>query len=114
MDARFEVLFLEEALEFLKKLDASVAAKVIYNIDKAKYVSDPRLFKKLRDDIWEFRTQYEGLQIRLLAFWDKSSKRQTLVIATHGMVKKKDKMPVKEIEKAIAIKKQFESRNHRP
>ncbi|MFD1003127.1 hypothetical protein ACFQ21_27625 [Ohtaekwangia kribbensis] len=29
-----------------------------------------KFFKKLKDDIWEFRTEYRGVQYRLLAFWD--------------------------------------------
>ncbi|MFN3802894.1 hypothetical protein [Belliella pelovolcani] len=29
-----------------------------------------------------------GLQIRLLAFWDKDGSEETLVLATHGFVKK--------------------------
>jgi hypothetical protein len=38
----------------------------------AEQTNDPRLFNKLQNDIWEFRTKYAGLQIRLLAFWDKT------------------------------------------
>jgi hypothetical protein len=41
---------------------------VFYNIDLAEQTNDPKLFKKLKNDIWEFRTLYAGLQIRLLAF----------------------------------------------
>jgi len=36
---------------------------------------------------------------RLFAFWDKTEKDQTLVLATHGIIKKTDKTPEKEIEK---------------
>jgi len=62
--------------------------KIIYNIDLAEQTNDPRLFKKLQNDIWEFRTKYAGLQIRLLAFWDKTDNKETLVIVTHGFGKK--------------------------
>ena len=31
----------------------------------------------------------------------------TLVVATHGIIKKTDKVPEKEIDKAIEIKKQY-------
>ncbi|HRW97716.1 MAG TPA: type II toxin-antitoxin system RelE/ParE family toxin, partial [Bacteroidales bacterium] len=37
--------------------------------------------KKLHNDIWEFRAKFAGLQIRLLAFWDKTENKQTLVVA---------------------------------
>jgi len=103
----FDVNFLEGAFDFLKELDEKTYNKIIYNVDKARYINDPKLFKKLRDDIWEFRTKYAGLQYRLLAFWDKSTSLQTLVIATHGIVKKTDKMPENEINKAVEIKKQY-------
>jgi phage-related protein len=60
-------------------------------------LNDPEIFKKLEDDIWEFRTLYQRQTIRLFAFWDKSD---TLVITTHGLIKKTQKTPKKEIEKA--------------
>ncbi len=44
------------------------------------------------------------MQYRLFAFWDKSDKTETLVISTHGIVKKVDKVPKAEIEKAEKIK----------
>jgi hypothetical protein len=60
---------------------------------------------------WEFRIKYAGLQVRLLAFWDKTDNRKTLVIATHGFIKKVDKVPAKEIERAMRLKgKYFESK----
>ena len=107
IDPKFDVEFLEDAFEFLKDLNEKTYEKIIYNIDKARYTNDPKLFKKLRDDIWEFRTKYAGLQYRLFAFWDKSKRLKTLVIATHGIVKKTDKVPESEIAKAIEIKKQY-------
>ncbi len=58
-------------------------------------------------DIWEFRTQYAGIQIRLLAFWDKTDGKETLVFATHGFIKKVDKVPSKEIERAVKIKERY-------
>jgi phage-related protein len=71
----------------------------------------PKLFKKLQKDIWEFRTRFGGQQIRLLAFWDKTEGKETLVFATHGFMKKTDKVPANEIERAIRIRvKYFESK----
>ncbi len=81
--------------------------KVLYNIDKSRYINDPRLFKKLTKDIWEFRTRYNKLQYRLLAFWDKRDEQDTLVISTHGIIKKTDKVPKKEIEKALSIMESY-------
>ena len=56
-------------------------------------------------EIWEFRTLYNKTAYRLFAFWDKD--KETLVIATHGIIKKTQKTPSKEIEKAEAIKKRI-------
>jgi len=107
MDKNFEVIFLEQALEFLDKLDLKTRQKIYYNIDKSKLGLDPKLFKKLTDEIWEFRTKYGGLQYRLFAFWDKSDNKETLVISTHGIVKKVDKVPKSEMEKAERLRKEY-------
>ncbi|MDQ8013605.1 MAG: type II toxin-antitoxin system RelE/ParE family toxin [Flavobacterium nitrogenifigens] len=100
----FETKFLAEAREFILQLDKKVSAKLLYNIDLAEQNLDPKLFKKLKNDIWEFRIRYAGNQIRLLAFWDKSDNKETLVFATHGFVKKVNKVPSNEIDRANRIK----------
>ena len=72
---------------------------------------DRELFKKLdgSSDIWEFRTLFNGLQYRMLSFWDKDTRQ--LVVVTHGIVKKTWKVPRKEIAKAEALmKKYYESK----
>ncbi|MBC7891408.1 MAG: type II toxin-antitoxin system RelE/ParE family toxin [Sphingobacteriaceae bacterium] len=104
MSVRFEVIYLKAANQFLTELAPKVRAKVLRNIDVAKLRNDPALLKKLTGEIWEFRTEYEGIQYRLLAFWDKTEATETLVIATHGFVKKQDKVPKNEIEKAERIR----------
>lgn len=101
MEKKFEVIFLEEALDFIDSLDLKTRKKIYYNLDKAKSSNDPKVFKKLTDEIWEFRTKYNGLQYRLFAFWDKTDSSETLVISTHGMIKKVDKVPQNEIERAL-------------
>jgi len=107
MSKNFEVIFLEEALDFIDSLDLKTRKKIYYNIDKAKQGIDPKLFKKLTDEIWEFRTKYRGLQYRLFAFWDKTDKTETMVISTHGIVKKVDKVPKSEIVKAMKIRAEY-------
>ncbi len=107
MDKKFEVVLLEEALDFVESLDLKTRRKIYFNLDKATQSNDPKVFKKLSNDIWEFRTKYGGLQYRLFAFWDKTDKTETLVISTHGMVKKVDKVPRSEIEKAIKIRTEY-------
>jgi phage-related protein len=107
MDKYFEILFLDEAFEFLSGLERKQYEKILYNIRKYQVELDPELFKKLSDDIWEFRTLYQGLQYRLLAFWDKTSTINTLVVSTHGFVKKRSKVPDKEIQKAVNIRTKY-------
>lgn len=103
MIKRFEVIFLEEAFKFMNSLERKHYKKILYNIRKAQIENDPELFKKLNDDIWEFRTLYQGLKFRLLAFWDKTSKESTLVISTHGFIKKRSNVPDIEIQKAYIL-----------
>jgi phage-related protein len=100
MKTYFEILFLEDAFEFLTGLERKHYEKILYNIRKSQVELDPNLFKKLTDDIWEFRTVYQGLHYRLLAFWDKSESVNTLVVVTHGFIKKRSKVPINEIHKA--------------
>ncbi len=62
--------------------------------------------KKLENtEIWEFRTLYNGICYRLFSFWD--TEEDTLVIATHGIIKKTQKTPLKEIAKAEEIRKEY-------
>ena len=103
----FETRFMEEANEFIAELDAKTIQKIFYNIDLAEQTNDPKLFKKLQNDIWELRTKFGGLQIRLLAFWDKSNNKETLVIATHGFIKKVDKVPANEIDRAERLRDKY-------
>ncbi len=103
----FETKFMEEANEFLAELDSKTISKIFYNIDLAEQTNDPKLFKKLQNDIWEFRTKFGRLQIRLLAFWDKSDNKNTLVIATHGFIKKVDKVPKNEINRAERLRDHY-------
>lgn len=107
MDKLFEIIFLDEAFEFLKGLERKHYEKILYNIRKVQTDHDPELFKKLSNDIWEFRTLYQGLQYRLLAFWDKTLIAETIVVSTHGFIKKRSKVPDKEIQKAIGQRTKY-------
>lgn len=77
----FQTRFLEEAEKFIAMLDRKSASKLFYNIDLAEQTNDPKLFKKLQGEIWEFRSRYLSNQHRLLAFWDKTDRTETLVMA---------------------------------
>ena len=104
---KFEVIFLKEAREFLIEIDQKCRDKNIFNIDKAKIKNDKELFKKLNEEIWEFRTLYNGTNYRIFDFWDKRNNEETLVLATHGIIKKTGKIPENEIQKAKDIRKNY-------
>ena len=101
---KFDVIFLTEAREFLMEFDEKTRDKIIFNIDKAKAKNDNEIFKKLKGEIWEFKTLFNKKHFRLFAFWDKTNKQETLVITTHGIIKKTEKTPEKEIAKAEKIR----------
>ena len=112
MNEKFKVEFLPEAVEFMESLDQKAQQKIYYNIKKAQLTNDPEIFKKLNDNIWEYRTFYNKTHFRIFAFWDKSQRQQTLVLSTHGLIKKTDKTPKTDLEKAERIREQyFEQKN---
>lgn len=96
---KLKVVLMEEAHSFIVQQPEKVQRKIYYNIFKVEEgIREVELFKKLENtDIWEFRTLYNGICYRLFSFWDTDS--ETLIIATHGIVKKTQKTPLKEIEK---------------
>jgi len=104
---KFKVEFLRDVFDFLDQLDEKARDKILFNIDKSKVIDDNKIFKKLNSDIWEFRTLFNKKQYRLFAFWDKSDKKNTIVIATHGIVKKSQKTPGKDIDKAIELMNKY-------
>lgn len=103
----FQILMLEGARNFLKSLPISARNKIYYNIKKVQVgVRDIEIFKKLEgSEIWEFRTKFQGIAYRLFAFWDKDA--ETLVVATHGIIKKTQKTPAKEITRAEEIRRMY-------
>jgi len=104
----FDILLLEDADKFLGTLSDKVRDKITTNMRKvASGIMDSTLFTKLdgSDDLWEFRTKYNGMEYRFLAFWDKTT--NSLVVATHGFVKKRWAVPLKEIARAEELRKEY-------
>ena len=112
---KFSIVLMKEAQDFLESLPYEAKEKIAYNIRRVMAGGIKReLFKKLEnsDGIWEFRTLYRKTAYRLFSFWDTESEK--LVIATHGIVKKTQKTPSKEISKAENLKRRyFENKNRR-
>lgn len=101
------VVFMEQASEFINSLPEKAKKKVVYNINRVRNGEmDNELFKKLGGTkIWEFRTIFNGIKYRLLSFWD--TEQNTVVVATHGFVKKTQKTPQKEIDRAEALRTEY-------
>ena len=90
---KIQVVLLDEALTFVRSLPLKVQQKITYN------------YKKI-----EFRTLFNGNCYRLFSFWD--TETGTLIVATHGIVKKTQKTPQKEIAKAEEIRQQYFELKH--
>lgn len=104
---KIKVVLLDEAFAFVRSLPIKVQEKIVYNYKKIENgLMSKELFKKLDDsEIWEFRTLYNGNCYRLFSFWDTDT--ETFIIATHGIVKKSQKTPQKEIAKAEKIREEY-------
>ena len=98
---------MDEAVAFVRSLPQKVQEKITYNFLKIQQgLISKELFKKLEGtEIWEFRTLFNGNCYRLFSFWDTDT--ETLIIATHGIIKKTQKTPKKEISKAEIIKQEY-------
>ena len=109
---KIQVVLLDEALTFVRSLPLKVQQKITYNYKKIEHgLVDKELFKKLENsEIWEFRTLFNGNCYRLFSFWD--TETGTLIVATHGIVKKTQKTPQKEIAKAEEIRQQYFELKH--
>ena len=107
MNPKFNVQLLPNAIEFLDQLPEKPREKIYYNMNKSRYMLQSDLLKKLNNNIWEFRTLYDGISYRLFAFWYNNGVEPSWVIATHGIFKKSKKTPKQEIIKAEAIRKYF-------
>jgi len=104
-----EIILLPEAEDFVDTIEASARKKIFYAIRKTKMRVFGNWFKKLKKskDIFEFRVKDSNKFFRLFAFWDSTGETETLIVCTHGLIKKSNKTPKKEIEKAEKIKDKY-------
>lgn len=93
--------------EFLDPLPGKAAQKVTWVL---KLIEDLEIvpstyFKKLvsTEEIWECRMQLGSNAYRIFCFFDGHS----VVVLTHGMVKKTQKTPQAEIERAEAYRRDY-------
>jgi phage-related protein len=98
--------------EFLDSLPGKVAQKIAWILSLIEEIEmvPKKFFKKLNpSEIWEVRLEYDGNCYRILSFIYK----RVNVILTHGFIKKTQKTPVNEIEKAINYKNEYEATDYK-
>ena len=93
--------------EFLDSLPGKVAQKVTWVLSLLEdlEVMPASYFKKLvgTDDIWECRIQFGSNAYRIFCF----SLGNSVIVLTHGLIKKTQKTPQREIEKAEAYRRDY-------
>lgn len=98
--------------EFLDSLPAKVAKKVLWTLTLLEDldVIPAHYFCKMpgTDEIWECRIRLGSNIYRIFAFWDDNK-----IILTHGLIKKAQKTPKNEIERAENYKSEYFSRKRR-
>ncbi len=90
--------------DFLISLDTKMKTKVLRNIEHLKlngYKLREPLSAPLRNGIFELRTQTGGNITRVLYFFYIDNK----IVLTHGFIKKTQKTPPSEIERALQYRK---------
>jgi phage-related protein len=108
-----KVRFLKEVEEYFLAQNEKVQKKFLISFEKTETGIKGIWFQKLKntDGIYEFRQSDHQKFYRIFAFWDSKAK-ETLIIATHGIDKKSNKTPKKELKKAEQVKKKyFEAKN---
>jgi phage-related protein len=93
--------------DFLDSLQGKAAQKVAWVLSLLEdlEVVPSTYFKKLTgsEEIWECRVQFGSNAYRLFCFFISEG----IVVLTHGLVKKSQKIPKHEIEKAEAYRQDF-------
>jgi phage-related protein len=96
--------------EFLDSLSGKVAQKILWTLNLLEdlEIVPSIYFKKLMgtDEIWECRIKYGSSIYRIFCFFDSHS----IIVLTHGVVKKSQKTPQREIGKAESYRKDFLNR----
>ena len=91
--------------EYIDSLETQDESRLIARLNKIAKNGPPRnnpdQFKPLEDGIFEIKS----FQARLFCFYDKN-RRHSLVI-THGVKKKTQKLPKKEIERAKELRNAY-------
>jgi phage-related protein len=93
-------------MDFLDSLSGKASQKITWVLKLIEEINvvPEKYFKKLTPyDIWEVRADFSGNTYRILSFIHNDSR----LILTHGFVKKTQKTPKNEIEKALSYKSEY-------
>lgn len=98
--------------EFINGLPGKAAQKVTWTLSLLEELDilPTTYFKKLvnSDGIWEVRVSRGSDSYRIFCFFIGNK----AVILTHGLVKKSQKTPPREIERAVAYKREYLARRN--
>jgi len=96
-------------IKFIDLLNKDEQAKVLATVNKFCQLKNQKinipvkLSSYIRDGIFELRISLENRKSRVLYFF---IERQRIIL-THGFIKKTNKTPKKEIERAIKLRKAY-------
>ena len=94
-------------MDFYSVLDLNVQNKIDYVFELVKSIDNipKRFFKHLEntEGLFEIRVEYESNIYRILCFFDEGN----LVVVINSFQKKSQKIPLKELELAKKLKKQY-------
>lgn len=107
----------EEFKEFMQSLPSKVKFKVAISMKKIEEIglADSmlqKLVKKVEDNLYEIRVDTSGLFIRVFFFKKDNNNLSVLHVVTSAFKKKSNKLPKKEIEKAIQRRERY-NKEHR-
>jgi len=91
--------------EFYNKQSKSVQTKIDYVLHIVITIEQipKKFFKHIEDGIYEIRIKSGSDIYRIFSFFDEGK----LVILLHGFTKKSQKLPRKEIKKAIELRRKY-------
>lgn len=95
----------ENLLENLSKADRTKLFQLFKLFCLMGEIRNIQKFRFEEDSIWCFKS----FQIRVLCFFKPTAKKRCLVL-THGFIKKQDKMPKTELDRAKRYYQQFMAR----
>jgi phage-related protein len=98
-------------VEFFVKQREKVQDKITWTLELIEHLEKiPETYLKHlenTDGLYEIRVKQGSDIFRIFCFFDK----EKLIVLANGFQKKEQKTPKKEIEKALKIKKEYESEN---